>query len=385
MSISWIFTDVNNYFRMLRDCHTLCGFLPYLSTDDIHERINIKMTTPPTPRILFVCKRRPANYGSSYGLLNSCRFLCNALKHLGIEASLVEVIDNNFIEREVVKYKATHVFIEALWVVPEKFNILIPLHPNIQWFVRLHSNTPFIANEGVAIDWIRKYAELQKVYPQFHIAPNSAKMCRDLRLSLGIPTIYAPNVYHPNKYEFIRGPLPDKDPLVLEIGCFGAIRPLKNQLLQAMAAMRYADEEKKKLRFHINHSRLEQNGENVYKNLKALFRDTKHELVEHGWLLHEDFMKIIRSMDLGLQVSFSETFNIVAADFVHLRVPVVVSAEIEWANWLYKADPTDIDSIIFHLWLADLGRKWELQRLNKWGLENYNWEALKVWKLFLNV
>lgn len=337
------------------------------------------------PRILFVCKRRPANYGSSYGLLNSCRFLCNALKHLGVEAELVEVIDNNFIDREVTKYNPTHVFIEALWVVPEKFDVLIPLHSHRQWFVRLHSNTSFIANEGVAIDWIKKYALLQTKYPQFHISPNSDLLCHDLLLSLGIPTIYSPNIYHPDKYDNIDNPMPDKDPSVLEIGCFGAVRPLKNQLIQAMAAMRFADETKKTLRFHINHSRLEQNGENVYKNLKALFRDSKHTLVEHEWLLHENFMKVVRGMDLGLQVSFSETFNIVAADFVHLHVPVVVSREIRWANWLYKADPTDIDSIVSHLWLAYLGRKINLHRLNKWGLENYNFDAMKAWKFLLNV
>ena len=147
---------------------------------------NIKMTTPMTPRLLFICKRRPQNYGTSYGLLNSCKFLCNALRNIDVKAKLVEVIDNNFIEREVVKYKATHVFIEALWVVPEKFDILIKLHPNIKWYVRLHSNTSFLSNEGVAIEWIRKYGERQKIYPQFHIAPNALKMCRDLKLSLGI-------------------------------------------------------------------------------------------------------------------------------------------------------------------------------------------------------
>jgi len=306
---------------------------------------------------------------------------------MGAEAKTVEVVDNNFIDREVHRFKPTHVFIEALWVVPEKFDVLIPLHPTVQWHVRLHSNTPFIANEGMAMEWIKKYAELQKKYKQFHISPNAIKMCDDLRVSLGIPTIYAPNIYQPHKsiVEFQHETPKDKDPNVLEIGCFGAIRPMKNQLIQAMAAMAFAEEMKKTLHFHVNHSRLEQNGDNVFKNIQALFDGTKHKLATHEWLPHEEFLRIIRRMDLGLQVSFSETFNIVAADFVHLRVPIVGSDEIEWLSGFYKAKATDLGNIVNHLWIAFIGKPVGLHKLNNWGLDDWNWEARKVWKDYLNL
>jgi hypothetical protein len=135
----------------------------------------------------------------------------------------------------------------------------------------------------------------------------------------------------------------------------------------------------------MNHSRVENNGENTYKNLVALFAGTKHKLVTHEWILHEDFLKLIRRMDVGLQVSFSETFNIVAADFVHVKVPIVGSPEIEWMNPLYQAEATDLDSIVSRLWLALLGKKVNLHLLNNWGLEEYNKESRKVWKQMLNV
>ena len=338
-------------------------------------------------KILFVCKQRPASYGASYGLLNSCRFLVNALENLGVEAKLVEVIDNNAIDKEVHQYKPTHVFIEALWVVPEKFDVLIPLHPKVQWHVRLHSNTPFIANEGVAMDWIKKYALLQKKYSQFHIAPNSIRMATDLKQSLGLDTVYAPNIYVPHKgvagYDH-KTPV-DKNPSVLDIGCFGAIRPLKNQLIQAMAAMTFANELGKTLHFHINHTRVETHGENVHKNLVALFEGTKHKLITHDWMSHESFCQLIRKMDYGLQASFSETFNIVAADFAHLKVPIVGSEEIEWMSWLYQADPTDINSIITHLWIAKLGKSFGLHNLNTFGLNWYNSTATAAWVELLNL
>lgn len=339
-------------------------------------------------KVLFICKQRPMSYGLSYGLLNSCRFLCNALHHIGVHANLVEVPDNNFIDREISRYKPTHVFIEALWVVPEKFEVLIPLHPTVQWHVRIHSNIPFIANEGIAIDWLVKYANIQKKYPQFHISPNSPKMVRDLEKTFDIDTVYSPNVYHPQESRCVsarKSPI-DKHPDVFDIGCFGAIRPLKNQLQQAMAAIAFANQMGKTLRFHMNNARVENNGDNVHKNLIALFKcNPKHKLVSHGWMDHEDFIDVVKRMDLGLQVSFSETFNIVAADFVNSKIPLVGSHEIEWLNVLYKANPTDLDSIVSHMCVAWQGRSINLHAVNNIGLTHHNTEATNEWKKLLHI
>lgn len=334
------------------------------------------------PKILFICKQRPAKYGASYGLLNSCRFLCNALNEMGANAALVEVVDNNGIDREVHKFQPTHVFIEALWVVPEKFDVLIPLHPTVNWHVRLHSNTPFIANEGVAMDWIKKYSILQDKYKQFHISPNSIRMMNDLKMCLGINTIYSPNIYHPDVKPHVTQTVM---PGIVSIASFGAIRPLKNQLIQAMAAIAFANELGKTLHFHMNHSRLEQNGDNVYKNIVSLFNNSNHKLITHDWMPHEDFLRLVGQMDLGLQVSFSETFNIVSADFTYMNIPLVGSNEIEWLNSLYQSDMTDINDIISNLWLAWIGKNINLQYLNKWGLNKYNIKSKKVWKEYLKI
>src|SRR5574339_131410 len=118
------------------------------------------------PRVLFICKIRSSFYGPSFGLINSCRFIANALEANDIKAKVVSVVDNSDIDREVHKFKPTHVFIEALWVVPSKFEELIPLHPKIKWFVRIHSKVPFLANEGMAMHWLREYHDLSKVYSQ---------------------------------------------------------------------------------------------------------------------------------------------------------------------------------------------------------------------------
>ena len=97
-------------------------------------------------KVLFILKKRKSSHANysvvSSGLLNSATFVSSMLNKNGIESHLVEVIDNNCIDREVTKYRPTHVIIEALWVVPSKFEVLTRLHPNVQWIIRLHSGIP---------------------------------------------------------------------------------------------------------------------------------------------------------------------------------------------------------------------------------------------------
>jgi len=328
-------------------------------------------------RILFICKIRNDFYGPSFGLINSCRFIVNELHEQGIHAKVVSVIDNNDIDREVTQYRATHVFIEALWVIPSKFHELIPLHPKVQWYVRIHSKIPFLANEGNAIEWLREYADLSKLYPTLHIAANSEDVVDTFKIDYKIDVGYFPNIYHPDKYDDCEKHEERRD--ILHIGCFGAIRPMKNHLNQAMAAIAFGNKIGKKIHFYINSDRCEQKGDNVLKNLIYTFKDTPHKLVFNPWLEHKEFIELVKKMDLGLQVSLSETFNIVAADFVWSNVPIVGSDEISWLDRRYKANPNNIESIIDKLNFAYLGKKHNIQKINKENLEKYNKKSIKIW------
>jgi hypothetical protein len=329
-------------------------------------------------RILFICKERNESYGPSLGLINSCKFIVNELVQKGLEAKAIAVIDNNDIDREVTSYNPTHVFIEALWVIPSKLPILFKLHPNVKWYVRIHSKIPFLAYEGMAINWLRQYAELAKVNKNFNIAANNLDIGESLERTYDIPVSYFPNIYHPSDYGF--DPKPYKRAhKVINIGCFGAIRPLKNQLYQALAAIAFAEDHNLTLRFHINDDRVETKGEPVLHNIQAAFNNTKHELIGHPWLEHRDFIELVRDMDLGLQVSFSETFNIVAADFVWNNIPLVGSDEISWLSPLFQAKPTEIESILKKLYTAYEGGIIDVHRVNLVNLNEYNKQSSHTW------
>jgi hypothetical protein len=333
-------------------------------------------------KLLFILKKR-SNYGVSYGLVNSCRFIAEALKSYNVESVIEEVVDNNKIDCAVSQHKPSHVFIEALWVVPEKFPILIELHPSVKWYVRLHSQTPFLSNEGIAFQWLAAYNKLAQEDSRFNISANADKLVKELTRSLNYNVEYLPNIYNQTsdfKYKFNHN---KKD---IHIGVFGAIRPMKNHVEQAIASMIYARLYNKQLFFHVNSTNFEaKTGESIIKNLRNLFAGTEHQLVEHDWLNHEDFIKIIKTIDIALQVSFSETFNIVAADFVANNIPVIGSKEINWMSQFYQASPNDAfeiaQNIDFALSLANLN----IHGLNKFGLKAYNKKSLNTWLKFLNI
>lgn len=87
-------------------------------------------------------------------------------------------------------------------------------------------------------------------------------------------------------------------------------------------------------------------------------------------------------MDLGLQVSFNETFNIVAADMVSENVPLIGSDEIVWLNSLYKASTTSSEDITKKLKRAYFLDMFNVQVLNKFGLIRVAKKAKCEWRKY---
>jgi hypothetical protein len=348
------------------------------------------------PKILFILKRRE-DYnsiehkpeGMSTGLYNSANYNNKMLVKDGVDSVMEVAIDNNCIDRLVTKHKPTHVIIEALWVVPSKFAELVPLHPTVKWIVRLHSELPFMAGEGIAMNWIGDYVTFSQVI----IGINAPRMLKEIRSYLSIKNnwnkkqeqervIYLPN-YYPQVY---RKKKFNKNKEHIDIACFGAVRLLKNHLLQAMAALEFANNIGKKLHFHINGDRIEMKGDPVLHNIKGLFTqlvDTGHKLIIHKWKSKDDFLKICAEMDIGMQCNFSETFNIVSADLISQGVPIVGSEEIPWSSFLFNAAPSYSDTIC-----DALNMTYKLPQLNvlinQNNLTNYTNKTRNIWIKYFN-
>ena len=359
-------------------------------------------------RTLFICRKGDAS-ASDYpkhkdtGLFNSASFVSNALNDMGIESKVVRVIDNNEIDKEVYHYKPSVVFIEAIWVTPSKFEVLMKLHKHVTWVVRVHSKIPFLALEGVAMNWLNEYFKLSKKHKKFFVSFNAENTTNDMNEIFNSNCVCLPCLYFPQDYNKTKDIFKNhtEHKSHIDVGCFGAIRPFKNQLMQAVAAIIFGKRINKPIKFHINETRVEQNGNNVLKNLYNLFKDTPNtELVCHKWMEHHKFVKIVEKMDIGMQLSYSESFNIVTADFVWNNIPILVSPDITWMTDLYKCDPNNTEEIvekmikIYKCTMTDesiietikhtfKNEEYKIHWINKIRLLEYNKKASQMWIDFL--
>lgn len=338
---------------------------------------------------LFLLKRREdysadPSYSGSYqiatGMWNSAKFVVDELNSAGRDADLAMVIDANGIDAAVMSYNPTHVFIEGLWVTPAKFVELMGLsrHAGRTWVVRVHSEIPFISGESIAMEWIAEYLRIGVV-----VAPNAPRAAEQLQWQRDhlVPPAVSSIVYLPNCYPQVFDPIvPKIESTFIDIGCFGAFRPLKNQLQQAFAALRFAENIGKTLRFHVN-SRLDAAGVQPYRNVQGLMASVGAILVEHPWEERNVFLESLRDLDVLLQVSMSETFNIVAADATLVGTPILTSSELPWVYPVH-ADPQSVDDIVKKLQMVYAQRSFFVTR-NRVGLQSYARESKRRWTQYL--
>lgn len=309
------------------------------------------------------------------GLLNSTQITASQLeKHLEVKTEIEVCVDGNECDKYLTEHRPNVCVIQALWVTPVKLKELQGIHKRVKFVVLIHSEVSFLSNEGNAIEWIFEYNKLDHVFPGF----NSERTFKQFE-ELGIIDVYLPNVYLDVEF---KGRERRDNSGTVHVGCFGAIRPFKNQLIQAVAAILFANRNNWHLHFHMNTSRAEQGGESALKNIRALFDTNKHQLIEHGWKNREDFLDLISRMDVCLQVSLTESFNITAADSVHENVPVVVSPTIDWMPPSQWADTEDADDIVKNMEQSIVHRNTIVKKSVKY-LNKYNDRALDAWKDFL--
>jgi hypothetical protein len=270
---------------------------------------------------------------------------CKVLNRLGIKCRVQAMKEESDLPKFLAEQasKPTHIIIQALWINVGLLGQLCSQYSDTQFAVVSHSNVGFLQVEPGAIKLFKQCLELEGESVNFHASGNSDRFCKWVENAFHQPCTYLPNMYYlhhkndvPNRaWHDVGG--------TLRIGIFGATRIQKNFLSAVGAAMEISQDLSAQTEIWINSDRNDggSSANTIRDAAKALTAGMPRiKLIECGWNNWDTFKKIVASMHLMLQPSYSETFNLVTADGVAHGVASVVSDAIDWAppSWIAAVD-----------------------------------------------
>lgn len=339
-------------------------------------------------RVVFIFKNFGLIKGISHiGLGVASANTSETLKQNGIRAEVWSILTAEDMIEKLAEdhannkhHPVTHVVISAPWIPTALLAELTHQYSHIDFVVVSHSNVGFLAADRNGIKLLREEAILSQHVENFHMAGNSKRYADWATKAWGGKVNYLPNLYNVDGMTLKMKRWHKKDPL--RIGCFGAARPLKNQLTAAAAALAISKELKVPAEIWFNSGRNEGGGFTSVKTIENLVGNIPGFSIKFmPWAPWDKFREFVGTMHINLQPSYTESFNMVVADSVYESVPAVVSEAIPWtpANWTANADDA-----------LDIARK-AIKVLNdpyaaqdgQQALENHVKEGFKYWLKFL--
>jgi hypothetical protein len=229
--------------------------------------------------------------------------------------------------------------LEAPWIKTKAIEELISQFPCTEFLLRCHSQVAFLQVDHNAVRLVREALRLQESSTNFRVCGNSKRLCDFLRVAYGSECLLLPNLYDVHREKRRHRPLPHVGPV--KIGSFGASRILKFHSTAAAAALMVARNRGTDLSFYLNIGR-DDPGEWILNAIRQMFADVPWaKLVEVPWAPWPEFRHQVAAMDVCLQLSATESFNIVTADAVAEGVPSVVGPAIDWAPSYWQAPIDD--------------------------------------------
>lgn len=345
------------------------------------------MNLHPNIRVALCYKNFAANRHISHiGLGVTASNTAKVLRQYGVYAEVWPIVDAAGLDANLARFAnqkvpITHVVISAPWIPTLQLQSLMLKYPYIEFACLSHSNVGFLQADTAGVTKIREYLDLETANANFRFGGNSRKFCAWVEQAYNDPCMWLPNLYYLDHTSAPRRPLYAGGG-TLRIGAFGALRPLKNFMSAAGAALAIARSMRADLELWISAGRNEGGGNTVVDAIRAMFRGLPYaKLVENSWQTWPQFRHTVAHMHLLLAVSYTESFHVVTADGITEGVPSVCSDAIDWVPPYWSApadDVTQIANIGIGL-LQNIGATSDGLR----ALSAYNTLGLHQWRQYL--
>lgn len=294
-------------------------------------------------RVLLVYKNFAAWQGISHiGLGVSAEMSAQYLNAHGISAEVLAARNNIDVVDFLKKNPGiTDVVISAFWLSIVDMESMCRYFKDIRFIVVSHSNVGFLQADPGAFMLLRRYISLSRELSNFKIGANCKKFEEWLSVAYDIRVTALTNLYPVALYVKEKR----SDGLV-KIGSFGAIRPQKNVLSAAAAALYIHMKMRVPVEFSLSTGREDGGGATILRAVREMCGSIPgFFLVERFWSDWRAFRRVIRGQDILIHVSYTESFNMVTADGIAEGVPSVISPAIAWAPKSWKVDPDNVREI----------------------------------------
>jgi hypothetical protein len=294
----------------------------------------------------FAANRNISHIGLGVAAINTAK----VLRRDGIVTDVWPILSAADLRARLKAKPVEQVIISAPWIPTVELQDLANQFSDTNFAVVCHSNVGFLQADPNGVKLVRETLELEMATHNVRLGGNSRRFCDWIESTFGGHCYYLPNLYYldgqPNRQRSFCGGG------TLRIGVFGAVRPLKNLMSSAGAALEISRRLRVPLELWISGGRAEGGGETVFAAVKQMLTGLPNvELKLNGWQSWPNFRKTVGHMHLLLQPSYTESFNMVTADGTAEGVASVVSEAIDWAPDDWKADVDDV------LDIARVGRR----------------------------
>jgi hypothetical protein len=328
----------------------------------------------------FACWTGMSHIGLNVAALTNAR----VLSQNGIQTAVFPVRNNIDLVNSINQYndenvdRLTHVIVSAPWLSKMDMVSLIKMYPEINFVIESHSNVGFLQADPLGLRLLRDTLDLSRRYKNIHVAGNTSRFVDWMSTVYGGPVVCLPNLYPLTEINHR-----DWDGhSTIKIGVFGAVRPLKNFMTAGAAAMAIHSLLNVPVEIHMSIGG-EGDGGDVTRSIEQMTLGVPGvTLVRHPWQPWAEFIQLISKMDLMIQPSFTESFNMVTADGILVGVPSVVSTAITWVPDNWKAD-SDNALDIARVGI-DLLRNPQAEHEGIAAIQKQNDYGLTYWKQYLN-
>ena len=206
----------------------------------------------------------------------------------------------------------------------------------------IHSTISFLQVEKEAFENVQEY--LQISHPRFFIANPCRYEVSGFRAYAKANVVYLPNTY--NSEFKMRKRKRSRSPLKVALFC--AYRPFKNIMTQITACSLLC--RKLPLELHLLESKMN----SVYHNTLLLLKNMDFPVILHPQCGNSEMHHILEQIDIGLQVSYSETFSYIIYEHMLHGSPTVSSTTVPFASKVVDFnDAEKIATAIFELSVND--------------------------------